>query len=137
LGSFLVQGRRILEHFHQSCSDEGKRKDSGLFGFWLRFGSVTGFIKPAPSPKPRQKPKILAAHRHIFSVNKFCRRRFHKFFAPLIFSAGKFSLCAMTACAVFLGTQMRPPLIPGCRGVDFWGAIQQNGARESGRLDFL
>jgi hypothetical protein len=43
--------------------------NSGLFGFWLRFGSVTGFFKPAPSPKPRQKPKILAAHRYIFSVN--------------------------------------------------------------------
>ena len=45
--------------------DEG----SGLFGLWLRFGSVTGFFKPAPSPKPRQKPKIPAAHRYIFSVN--------------------------------------------------------------------
>jgi hypothetical protein len=56
-----------LEHFHKSCSDELKMDDSGLFGFWLRFGSVTGFIKPAPSPKPRQNPKILAAHRHIFS----------------------------------------------------------------------
>ncbi|MEI6078786.1 MAG: hypothetical protein WCS94_24640, partial [Verrucomicrobiota bacterium] len=26
-------------------------------------------FKPAPSLKPRQKPKILAAHRYIFSVN--------------------------------------------------------------------
>jgi hypothetical protein len=43
--------------------------DSGFFGFWLRFGSVTGFFKPAPSSKPRQTPKILAAHRYIFSVN--------------------------------------------------------------------
>jgi hypothetical protein len=43
--------------------------DSGLFDFWLRFGSVTGFGKPAPSPKPRQKSKILAAHRSIISVN--------------------------------------------------------------------
>jgi len=43
--------------------------DSGLFDFWLRFGSVTGFFKPAPSPKPRPKSKILAAHRHIISVN--------------------------------------------------------------------
>jgi hypothetical protein len=43
--------------------------DSGLFGFWLRFGSVTGLFKPAPSPKPRQKSKILAAHRYIISVN--------------------------------------------------------------------
>ncbi|MGA2868922.1 MAG: hypothetical protein ABSF34_07165, partial [Verrucomicrobiota bacterium] len=29
----------------------------GLFGFWLRFGSVTGLFKPAPSPKPRQNTK--------------------------------------------------------------------------------
>jgi hypothetical protein len=67
------KGKRIMklksEHFHQSCSDEPKTTTSGLFGFWFRFGSVTGFCKPAPSPKPRQPPKILAAHRHIFSVN--------------------------------------------------------------------
>ena len=31
----------------------------GLFDFWPRFGSVTGGAQPAPSPKPRQKPKIL------------------------------------------------------------------------------
>jgi hypothetical protein len=41
----------------------------GLFDFSLRFGSVTGLFKPAPSPKPRQKSKILAAHRYIISVN--------------------------------------------------------------------
>lgn len=63
-----------LEHFHKSCSNASKDPmDSGLFGFWLRFGSVTGFFKPAPSPKPRQKPKILAAHRYIFSVNALIR----------------------------------------------------------------
>jgi hypothetical protein len=33
--------------------------------FWLSYR----VFKPAPSPKPRQKPKILAAHRYIFSVN--------------------------------------------------------------------
>ncbi|HEX4263450.1 MAG TPA: hypothetical protein VH597_03850 [Verrucomicrobiae bacterium] len=65
----MKQTIRLLEHFHQSCSDELKSTDNGLFGFWRRFGSVTGFFKPAPSPKPRQKPKILAAHRYIFSVN--------------------------------------------------------------------
>jgi hypothetical protein len=69
----------LLEHFHQSCSDELDLGGSGLFGFWLppsprlrrtgRLSSVAGFCKPAPSPKPRQKPKILAAHRYIFSVN--------------------------------------------------------------------
>ncbi len=38
---------------------------SSLFGFGLRFGSVAGGFQPVPSPKP----KILAAHRYIFSVN--------------------------------------------------------------------
>ena len=44
-----------------------KKGESGLFGFWLRFGSVTGRFGHAPSPKPRQNPKILAPHRlHLF-----------------------------------------------------------------------
>ena len=30
--------------------------ESGLW-VWLRFGSVTGLLEPAPSPKPRQNPK--------------------------------------------------------------------------------
>jgi hypothetical protein len=47
--------------------------DSGLLGFRLRFRSVTGFFKPAPSRKAddrhhSHKPKILAAHRYSFSV---------------------------------------------------------------------
>ena len=69
--SLLVEsGSAALEHFQKSCSDVLIGPiESGLFGLWLRFGSVTGFFKPAPSPKPRQKPKILAAHRYIFSVN--------------------------------------------------------------------
>src|ERR1700722_17397281 len=46
----------------------------GLFGIWLRFGSVTGVFKPAPSPKPRRTPKSLAAPRYIFSVNALARR---------------------------------------------------------------
>src|SRR5271170_5882864 len=41
----------------------------GFFGFRLRFSSVTGFFKPAPSLKPHPKPKILAAHRYNFSIN--------------------------------------------------------------------
>jgi len=28
---------------------------NGVFGFWLRFGLVTGRCGPAPGPKPRQK----------------------------------------------------------------------------------
>jgi hypothetical protein len=31
--------------------------------------AVTGFFKPAPSPKPRQNSKILAPHAYIFSLN--------------------------------------------------------------------
>ena len=59
-----------LEHFHKCCSDAvGAKGGSGLFGFWLRFGSVTGPLGHASSPKPRQKPKILAPHRYIISVN--------------------------------------------------------------------
>src|SRR6185312_13370127 len=44
--------------------------DSGLFCFWRRFGSVTGFFKPAPSPKPRQKPKILAPNWLQYYLNR-------------------------------------------------------------------
>jgi hypothetical protein len=61
-----------LERFKKYCSHSGKDVEAAvflIFGFRLRqgyggtsrFGSVTGFIKRAPSPKPRQKPKILAA----------------------------------------------------------------------------
>ena len=32
-----------IEHCHQSCSEELKPTNSGPFGFWLRFDSVTGF----------------------------------------------------------------------------------------------
>jgi putative membrane protein insertion efficiency factor len=66
----LVMRASSLEHFHQICRAVLRvPRDSGLFCFWLRFSSVTGFFKPAPSLKPRQKTKILAAHRYIFSVN--------------------------------------------------------------------
>src|SRR3984957_16435231 len=52
---------------------------SGLFDVWLppsprlrrdrSFRLSHRVFKPAPSPKPRQTPKSLAAHRYIFSVN--------------------------------------------------------------------
>jgi hypothetical protein len=47
----------------------GSPAGKGLFDFWLRFGSVTGGNEHAPSPKPRQKSKILLPHRYIISVN--------------------------------------------------------------------
>src|SRR5438105_2137543 len=39
------------------------------FWFLASFRLRYRVFKPAPSPKPRQKPKILAARRYIFSVN--------------------------------------------------------------------
>src|SRR6185437_21585 len=39
------------------------------FWFLASFRLSHRVFKPAPSPKPRQKSKILAAHRYIFSVN--------------------------------------------------------------------
>ena len=65
-GFFLFQGRaaRIvlaaLEPFHKFCSRTVRPSGSGLFGFWLRFRSVTGHCGHALSLKPCQKPKILA-----------------------------------------------------------------------------
>jgi len=46
-----------------------KLENRGLLGFWLRFDSVAGGCNPALSWKPRQKPRILAAHCYLFSVN--------------------------------------------------------------------
>jgi len=74
-----------LEHFPQIYRDEPRvLTNSGLLGFWLRFRSVTGFFNPASSRKPCPKPKILAAHRYIFSVNALVG-------ALLIFSGAKLS----------------------------------------------
>jgi hypothetical protein len=50
------------------------RRENGLFGFWLRFGSVAGLLEPAPSPKPRQNPKILVSNGYsVFSNAPCCR----------------------------------------------------------------
>src|SRR5580698_1504013 len=51
---------RKLEPFQKFCSRLVRPSGSGLFGFWLRFRSVTGHCGHAPSLKPCQKPKILA-----------------------------------------------------------------------------
>jgi hypothetical protein len=60
--------RLKLEPFKKYCSHAVSRMmESGLFGLWLRFGSVTGCFKPAPSPKLRPNPKILAPHGHSIS----------------------------------------------------------------------
>jgi hypothetical protein len=41
----------LIERFRKHC---GRSAMSGLFGFWLRFGSVTGRFGHAPSPNPEQ-----------------------------------------------------------------------------------
>ena len=49
--------------------------DSGLFGFWLRFGSVTGLFQTCSFAEASPKAKILAAHPlHLF-VNVTLARR--------------------------------------------------------------
>src|SRR6202041_3381702 len=49
---------RTLEHFHKYCSPAaGQRQASGLFGFGLRFGSVTGFSGTCAFAKASPKPK--------------------------------------------------------------------------------
>src|SRR5580692_6367837 len=56
-----------LEHLKKFCSHPVRPLGSGLFGFWLRFRSVTGHYGHAPSLKPCQKPKILAPHNYTIS----------------------------------------------------------------------
>jgi hypothetical protein len=55
-------------------------RDSGLLGFWLRFGSRLR-LRPMIGIT-RQKPKILAAHRYIFSVNALSFKRNRNRFPP-------------------------------------------------------
>jgi len=59
-----------LEHFHKCCSAAGAGGREAVF---LTFDIVSaqsqGSFEPAPSPKPRQKSKILAPLRYIISVN--------------------------------------------------------------------
>jgi hypothetical protein len=59
----MVQGGR-----QESAGTRRLWRDKGRewhFKRWLRFGSVTGLCKPAPSPKPRQNPKIPAPKGHL------------------------------------------------------------------------
>jgi hypothetical protein len=51
-----------LEHFQKCCnhSVEWMERERDLFELGLRFGSVTGFCKPAPSPKLKNLRSELA-----------------------------------------------------------------------------
>jgi len=61
---------RSLEHFQKYCSRSAETLEKAVF---LAFGFVSaqsqGLLKPAPSPKPRQKPKILAPNGYIIFSN--------------------------------------------------------------------
>src|SRR5580692_11307315 len=73
-GFLCSMGCSLLEHFQKYCSHAVlKGWGSGLFGFGLRFGSVTGHEWHAPLPKPRPNPKILAPRGYsIFSNALTC-----------------------------------------------------------------
>jgi hypothetical protein len=43
-------------------------KESGLFEFWRRFGSIADHFGYALSPKPCQNSKILASNGHRISL---------------------------------------------------------------------
>ena len=53
----------ISERFHQCCSDALKPRRRGLFDFWLRLGSVTGFsnLLLRPSLAKNQKSSLRIA----------------------------------------------------------------------------
>jgi hypothetical protein len=57
-----------LERIKKFCSRLRASRESGLFEFCLRFGSVAGRIGHAPSPKPRQNSKILASNGYRISL---------------------------------------------------------------------
>jgi lysophospholipase L1-like esterase len=60
----------LLEHLKKYCSHSwGRRRESGLFGFWRRFGSVTGFSNMLLRQSLAKNPKILAPNGHIIFLN--------------------------------------------------------------------
>jgi len=70
----------LLEPIQKFCSHPVRPSGSGLFGFWLRFRSVTGHCGHAPSFKPCQKPKILAPRSYTISGKAL---RFWRKYLPL------------------------------------------------------
>jgi hypothetical protein len=67
---FLSEASLWLEHLKKYYSHAVKRNERAVFfAFWLRFGSVTGLCRHAPSPKPRQNAKIPAPHGYSISLN--------------------------------------------------------------------
>jgi hypothetical protein len=57
----LKRFKRWLEHFQKYCSHSVIEKhEAVLLGFGVVSAQSQGSFEPAPSPKPRQNPKILA-----------------------------------------------------------------------------
>ena len=85
-----------LKHLQKLCSARlWPLRGSGVFGFWRRFGSVTGRCGPAPSPKPCQKPKTLASHRYIISVNALDGGSAHLGWSPAFASPSMRALASL------------------------------------------
>jgi hypothetical protein len=68
MGCFPVEP----EHFHLGCSDDLKSADCGSFWFLAssRFDSVTGFFKPAVSPKMGCIPRYPKITKLIYYINR-------------------------------------------------------------------
>ena len=74
------RGTDTQERLKKFCGRLAGGGRGGLFEFWLRFDSVAGHCGHAPSPKPRQNPKILAPNGYRISLITLpgCRMwRFH------------------------------------------------------------
>ena len=59
-----------MERYQKSCSRSAVKEAGAVFlGFSFVSAQLRGSFKPAPSPKPRQNPKILAPNDYTFSSN--------------------------------------------------------------------
>ena len=63
-----------LEHFQKYCSHAGREEGEAVFlGFGFVSAQSQGHPGHAPSPKPRQNPKILAPRGYSISSNALAR----------------------------------------------------------------
>jgi len=64
IGNFFLRG--VLERFKKYCSHSVEIREKRSFWVLASFRLSYRVFKPAPSPKPRQNPKILAPNGHTF-----------------------------------------------------------------------
>jgi hypothetical protein len=93
---------RALEHFHQSCSDELKcRRTAGFLVFGFVSAQLQGFSNLLLRQSLAKKPKILAAHRYIFSVNAPTVQRSSKDQVPNVRNASGLQSASLRYASVF------------------------------------